>query len=205
MKDKLQPENPVIRFLTRVCDLLMLNFMVDFLCLTIVLMGSVVTSLYSVTLKMVYRESDSVVRPFLRGIRSNVVSSFPATILLFADVFLIALCHEGLHAEALLFSPFLLVGLAAMAVLLTALLSYLFPLIARFENSFSKHLNHAVRLALANLPTTCLLTLVNLLPYLSVAYMPQGGYLLGFWLLMGVAGGAYVNSFYLRRVFDQIS
>lgn len=205
MKDMFQPENPVIQFLSRVCDLMVMNLLLDFLCLTVVLAGSAVTSLYSLTLKMIYREADSVIRPFLHGIRNHVISSFPATILLFTDVFLIAICHEALHSDILLFSPLLLVGLAIMTLILTAILSYLFPLIARFENSFPRHLNNAVRLALANLPTTCLLTLVNLLPYLSVAYIPQSGFLLGFWFLIGTAGGAYVNSFYLRRVFDQIS
>ena len=194
-----------MRFLSRVFDLLMLNLLLDFLCLTIVLIGSVITSLYSLTFKMMYQEEDGVLKPFFRGIRDNIVPSFPATLLLFVDVLLIAVCHEALFAEALLFSPILLIGLVIVALLLTALLSYLFPLIARFENTFPRHLGNAVRLALANLPVTCLVTLVNLLPYLSLVLFPQNGYLIGFWVLIGIAGGVYVNSYYLRGVFEQNS
>ena len=194
-----------MRFLSRVFDLLMLNLLLDFLCLTIVLIGSVITSLYSLTFKMMYQEEDGVLKPFFRGIRDNIVPSFPATLLLFVDVLLIAVCHEALFAEVLLFSPILLIGLVIVALLLTALLSYLFPLIARFENTFPRHLGNAVRLALANLPVTCLVTLVNLLPYLSLVLFPQNGYLIGFWVLIGIAGGVYVNSYYLRGVFEQNS
>ena len=194
-----------MRFLSRVFDLLMLNLLLDFLCLTIVLIGSVITSLYSLSFKMMYQEEDEVLKPFFRGIRDNIVPSFPATLLLFVDVLLIAVCHEALFAEVLLFSPILLIGLVIVALLLTALLSYLFPLIARFENTFPRHLGNAVRLALANLPVTCLVTLVNLLPYLSLVLFPQNGYLIGFWVLIGIAGGVYVNSYYLRGVFEQNS
>ena len=194
-----------MRFLSRVFDLLMLNLLLDFLCLTIVLIGSVITSLYSLTFKMMYQEEDGVLKPFFRGIRDNIVPSFPATLLLFVDVLLIAVCHEALFAEVLLFSPILLIGLVIVALLLTALLSYLFPLIARFENTFPRHLGNAVRLALANLPVTCLVTLVNLLPYLSLVLFPQNGYLIGFWVLIGITGGVYVNSYYLRGVFEQNS
>lgn len=194
-----------MRFLSRVFDLLMLNLLLDFLCLTIVLIGSVITSLYSLSFKMMYQEEDGVLKPFFRGIRDNIVPSFPATLLLFVDVLLIAVCHEALFAEVLLFSPILLIGLVIVALLLTALLSYLFPLIARFENTFPRHLGNAVRLALANLPVTCLVTLVNLLPYLSLVLFPQNGYLIGFWVLIGIAGGVYVNSYYLRGVFEQNS
>ena len=194
-----------MRFLSRVFDLLMLNLLLDFLCLTIVLIGSVITSLYSLSFKMMYQEEDEVLKPFFRGIRDNIVPSFPATLLLFVDVLLIAVCHEALFAEVLLFSPILLIGLVIVALLLTALLSYLFPLIARFENTFPRHLGNAVRLALANLPVTCLVTLINLLPYLSLVLFPQNGYLIGFWVLIGIAGGVYVNSYYLRGVFEQNS
>ena len=88
------------------------------------------------------------------------------------------------------------------AMLLTALLSWLFPLLARFENTFPRHLSNAVLLAVANLPVTFLITLVNLLPLLLALALPQLlGYLAAFWTFIGLAAGAYLNSFYLNRVF----
>ena len=86
---------------------------------------------------------------------------------------------------------------------LTALLSYLFPLLARYENTFLDHLGNAVRLALANLPVTVLVTAVNLLPLLICFWIPSAlGVVFAFWLLFGFAAGAWVNSFYLNRIFE---
>ena len=204
MRDLLSPDSGPMRFLTRVCDLMLLNLMLVCSCLTIVLSGASVTALYSVTLKMVRAEDGGIVKGFLGAVKENFTASTPATVLLFADVMLLAVLRYALYAETLVFSPALFLLLAVITLLLTALLSYLFPLIARFQNTFLRHLENAVRLALANLPVTFLLTLVNLLPLLSVMLFPAlyGG-LAAFWLFIGLAGGAWVNSFYLRRIFDR--
>jgi uncharacterized membrane protein YesL len=121
------------------------------------------------------------------------------------DVTLLAILRAALYAETLLMPPTLFVLLAIIAVFLTALLSWLFPLLARFENTVSRHLNNAVRLSLVNLPVTFLLTAVNLLPLLLCLLIPPSlGVVFAFWLLFGFAAGAWVNSFYLNRIFEAL-
>lgn len=202
----LHPDSRLIRFLTRVCDLLFLNILLLLSCVTVVFSGAAIVSLYAVTLKMIRKEDCPPVKGFLRGLRENFIPSVPAAILLFTDITLIAVLITVLYAEALVVSPPLLVLLTIAAVLLTALLSYLFPLSARFENTFPKHLGNAARLALANLPVTFLLASVNLLPLLVVLFAPSlSGPVIVFWSLLGFSAGAYLNSFYLNRIFGKIS
>ena len=198
------PDSGIVRFLTKVCDLIFLNVIFTLTCCTVVCLGAAVTSLYRTALKL-YRERDCTpVRDFLRNLRSAFTASTPAAILLLADVTLLAVLYRALYAETLLFSPELFVLLCIATTALTALLSYLFPLLACFENSFSAHLGNAVRLALANLPITFFVTTVNLLPFLILIFLPQFfGLLIAIWLLIGSAAGAYVNLFYLRRIFKR--
>ena len=198
-----QPDSLLIRFLTKTCDLLFLNIMFVLSCVTIAFSGAAVTSLYTVTLKMIRGQDYAPVKAFLRALRENFLPSFSATILLFLDMTLLAILRAALYAETLLMPPTLFVLLAIIAVFLTALLSWLFPLLARFENTFSRHLNNAVRLSLVNLPVTFLLTTVNLLPLLLCLLIPPSlGVVFAFWLLFGFAAGAWVNSFYLNRIFE---
>ena len=200
-----QPDSFLIRFLTKTCDLLFLNIMFVLSCVTIVFSGAAVTSLYAVTLKMIRGQDYAPIKDFLRALRENFLPSFPATILLFVDVTLLAILRAALYAETLLMPPTLFVLLAIIAVFLTALLSWLFPLLARFENTFSRHLSNAVRLSLVNLPVTFLLTTVNLLPLLLCLLIPTSlGVVFAFWLLFGFAAGAWVNSFYLNRIFEAL-
>ncbi len=200
-----QPDSFLIRFLTKTCDLLFLNIMFVLSCVTIVFSGAAVTSLYAVTLKMIRGQDYAPVKDFLRALRENFLPSFPAAILLLVDVTLLAILRAALYAETLLMPPALFVLLAIITIFLTALLSWLFPLLARFENAFSRHLNNAVRLALVNLPVTFLLTAVNLLPLLLCLLIPPSlGVVFAFWLLFGFAAGAWVNSFYLNRIFQSL-
>ena len=198
-----QPDSFLIRFLTKVCDLLFLNIVFVLSCATVVFSGAAVTSLYAVMLKMIRGRDYTPIKDFLRALRENFLPSFPAAIMLFVDVTLLAVLRAALYAETLLISPMLFILLTIIAVFLTALLSWLFPLLARFENTFSRHLGNAVRLALANLPVTFLITVVNFLPVLLCLLLPVSmGVVFAFWLLFGFAAGAWVNSFYLNRIFE---
>ena len=88
--------------------------------------------------------------------------------------------------------------------MLAPYLEYLFPLLARYDNTFLRQLGNAGRLALANLPVSCLLLAVNLLPLLVGIFLPAlWAYVVGFMALVGIASGAYINSFYLNRIFGQ--
>ncbi len=194
----------LIRFLTKVCDVLFLNVVFVASCATVVFSGTAAASIYAVALKMIRGEDYEPVKGFLRAARENFLPSVPATILLFADITLIAVLYRLLYAEVLLVSPAVFILLAIGAWLLTALLSYLFPLLARYENTFPKHVGNAARLALANLPVTFFLTAVNLLPLLLGIFFPSAwGLVTAFWLLFGFAMGAYLNSFYLNRIFSR--
>ena len=197
------PDSRLIRFLTRVCDLLFLNIALVLSCCTVIFSGTGVTSLYSITLKMMRGGDCDPIKGFLRGLRENFLTSSFATVLLLGDITLLAVLRGVLYAETLLMPPAVFVLLAILAVFLTALLSYLFPLLARYENTFSHHLSNAARLALANLPVTVLITAVNLLPLLIGLLFPALlGVVFAFWLLFGFAAGAWINSFYLNRIFE---
>lgn len=198
------PDSVLIRFLTRVCDVLLLNLLFIVSCVTVVFSGTGVVALYTVTLKMVRKEDYGPVKGFLRAARENFLPSVPVTILLLTDVTLIAALRRILYGEVPIILPMMFILLVAASIILTALLSYLFPLIARFENTFARHLGNAGRLALADLPVTFLLTTVNLLPLLLGIFFPfMMGFIAAFWLLFGAALGAYLNSFYLDRIFGR--
>ena len=199
------PGGRLIRFLTAVCDLMILNILLAASCVTVVFSGDGVVSLYTVTRRMFRGTEDAPGKSFLRALRGNFIPSVPSTLLLLADVTMIAVLRQVLYAETLLLSPTVFVLLTIIAIFLTALLSYLFPLTARFNNTFVRHLGNAARLAVANLPVTFLITGVNLLPVILPLLFPQMlGIVAAFWLVVGFSAGAWMNSFYLNRIFAQM-
>lgn len=199
----IRPDSLPIRVLTKICDLMLLNLLFILTCATVVFSGTGLAALYAVTLKMVRGKDYAPLKGFVRAARDNFIPSVPATILLFLDGTLIAYLCYVLYADTLLVPPELFALLTIAALLFTAVLSWLFPLLAGFDNTFLHHLTNAAKLALANLPVTCLVTLVNLLPLLLALLFPRLlGQFAAFWLLIGLAAGAFINSFYLSRIFD---
>lgn len=199
----IRPDSLPIRFLSKVCDLIFLNLLFVLSCATLICSGTGLTALYTVTLKMVRGKDYAPLKGFLRAARDSFIPSAPAAVLFLLDVTLIMYLRHVLYADELLLPPELFILLAMAAAALTAVLGWLFPLLAAFDNTFSRHLVNAARLALAHLPVTCLITLVDLLPLLLALLFPAFlGQIAAFWLLIGLAGGAFVNSFYLARIFD---
>ena len=199
------PGGRLIRFLTAVCDLMILNILLVLSCVTVVFSGDGVVSHYTVTLRMFRGTEDSPGKSFLRALRGNFIPSVPSTLLLLADVTMIAVLRRVLYAETLLLSPTVFVLLTIITIFLTALLSYLFPLTARFNNTFVRHLGNAARLAVANLPVTFLITGVNLFPVILPLLLPQLlGIVAAFWLVAGFSVGGWMHSFYLNRIFAQM-
>ena len=205
MERLFSPDNPLIRFLGRVCDLMILSFLFTLSCMLIVPSGAAMTALYTMTLKMVRNEEGETIKGYLTALRNSFLNSAPCAAVLFLEWGMIFVIVYALYAGVLLFLPHVFIILCIVTLVLTSWLSWLFPLQARFENRFSGHCRNAAALSLTQLPVTCLMTLMNLLPMLSVLLFPnRAGELITFWILFGFGGCAFVNSIYLRHVFDRV-
>lgn len=205
MERLFSPDNPVIRFLGRVCDLMILSVLFTLSCMLIVPSGAAMTALYTMTLKMVRNEEGETIKSYFTAFRNSFLNSAPGAAVLFLEWGMIFVIVYALYTGVLLFSPLVFIILCIVTLMLTSWLSWLFPLQARFENRFSGHCRNAAALSLTQLPVTCLMTLVNLLPLLSVLLFPnRAGELITFWILFGFGGCAFVNSIYLRHVFDRV-
>lgn len=199
-----QQNSWLIRFLTKICDLMLLNIIFIFTFITIVFSGAAVVALYTVTLKMIQGKEYSPIKDFLRAVRANFVTSVPVTVFFFIDIMLIAVFCSVLYTESLIISLSAFVLLSISIIFLTALLSYLFPLLACFENTFFRHFCNAGYLAVTNLPVTFFLVVLNLLPLLCVVFCPSVfAYFAAVEQLIGIAAGAFLNSFYLNRIFNR--
>ena len=87
---------------------------------------------------------------------------------------------------------------AGVLLLFTAL--YLFPYIARFENTIKNSIKNAFMISIAQLPYTLLLLLLFALAAAFTLFIDLR--ITGFvWFVIGFSGIAYLNSFLLRRAF----
>ena len=90
-----------------------------------------------------------------------------------------------------------IVGFIVLAVTI-----YIFPLIARYENTLRAALKNAVLISIARLPYTLLMMTVLVA---AIIVSMWNGYIfmiaITIWCFIGVSAVAYINSCILRRVF----
>lgn len=195
-------DSPVMRFLSLLCDLMILNFLCLICCLPIVTAGASVTALYSVTLKMVRGEESYIFKGFFKAFKEN----FKISTIIWVILALIgALIFVDYQAAAAMPGKLQTVFKMMIGVLITfyaMTLTYIFPYIARFENTIFNTVKNSILISILNLPNTILLLSIPVGTAFITLYngttMMYGSL---FWILVGFSTIAYCNSVILRKVF----
>ena len=196
-------DGPVFGFFDRLSDIVILNVVFFICCLPVFTIGASLTALSSITQKMARKEEGYIVRGFFRAFRQNFRQS---------TVIWLIMCFLGL-IFALDFR--ILRGLnggayvsAALGVLLVLSMIYffefiyVFPLLARFDNTLMNTMKNALLLSVKYLPWTVLLTLLAVLPYIALYYYL--GIMIPVLLLGGFSLISLASSCIFKRLFDPL-
>lgn len=197
-------DSPLMRFLTKIADLMVLNILFCVTSIPLITIGASWTALYSVTLKMVRDEEGSVSRSYFRSFCQNFRQATLLWLGVLVVLALLVLDIRVLNGMAGGTAPGLLrVGVEILALLGIMVLQYLFPSLARFEASLADTLKNACMMALAHLPKTALMTAAAVgavwITLINNTTIAVG---LMVWPLIGFALMAFGNSGILRRIFD---
>lgn len=195
-------DGPVMQFLSRLADLFLLNVLFILCCIPLVTIGAANTALYTVALKAARNEESYITRSFFLAFKNNFKIStltwlivFIAGVILWTDFRII----PGMQAPI---RQILQVLTLAFAFLYLITVQYLFPYIARFENTVSGSLKNAFLMAVAHLPYTMLLAAITVLAVMATLYLDFR--IIGFlWLAIGFSGVAYINSIFFRKIFEK--
>lgn len=197
-------DSPLMRFLTKIADLMVLNILFCVTSIPLITIGASWTALYSVTLKMVRDEEGSVSRSYFRSFRQNFRQATLLWLGVLVVLTLLVLDIRVLNGMAEGTAPGLLrVGVEILALLGIMVLQYLFPSLARFEASLADTLKNACMMALAHLPKTALMTTAAVgavwITLINNTTIAVG---LMVWPLIGFSLMAFGNSGILRKIFD---
>ena len=193
-------ENRIVRFLTRVFDLIVLNVLCVLTSLPVVTAGASVTALYSVMLRLVVREEGYIVRDYFEAFRRHFRT---ATIefLIAAAVEALILADWLIAAHMGPVSTVMRVLIGAVQILWTVELIFLFPLTAVSEEGVIRNFRNALRVPVSSLPQAVVVILVTLAAA-AVTILNRTTVMVGavFWTGIGAALLAYVNARPLRAI-----
>lgn len=194
-------ENGFFLFMSRIGDIVFLNLCFLLTCIPVITAGTALTALYTVTLKMAENQEGYVVRSYFKAFKDNFKQGMIVGVVL--ELILAVL---GYDAWVLLASKesYAAAGffITAAALLITlAVMQYLFPLMARYNNSIGTSLRNAGLLAISRLPYTIVLLGLAAVPAVFVLLTP---YAYIYVIFAGVAFGALLQSKLLVNIFSKI-
>lgn len=195
------PDNPVMEFIAKIFDLVILNLIFIFSCVPIITIGASTSALSYVTLKMVRGEDPYIWRNFSKSFRQNfkqgtLVWIFSILIFIFLGMDFYIINSQNTSLFAVVRILLWIVCAVALSVFL-----YVFPVISHFVCTTKQALKNALLMTFGHLPyTLMMLALAGLLLFLCSSSSKLFAMIV---VLSGICGFSVV-SFVYSIMFDRI-
>lgn len=163
MKHLFKPDSGLMILMSRVTDCIFLSMFFLVGCVPVVTIGAASAALYDSVYRGMRQGEKNTWQRFLHVFVTNWKAGIVPSIVYLAAFLALgwAMIQVWNAAVATTISWMLFAGIAFVAVVMMGILSVLFPMLSRFDNSSSALLRNTAVLALGNLPGTVALGVVN--------------------------------------------
>ncbi|MBR4993315.1 MAG: YesL family protein [Lachnospiraceae bacterium] len=192
-------DSPLMRFLSRMGDLMLLNILTAILCLPIITAGAAITALHYVSLKMVRGEEGYIFKDYMRSFKQNFKQATAiwaiglVIILIFVGDYYILLNAENVPQG-------LGMIILAVSIIVFVVSRYIFPVLSHFENTTLKTIKNGVFMSLMAVPKAFCMAILEITPivllYFTVRVMPLV-------LLFGISLPAYLGAMLYNTTFKK--
>lgn len=162
-RNLLKPDSALMITMTRITDCIFLSLFWLLCSIPVITAGASFAALYDASYRALRKNEQNSWQRFFHVFKENWKAGILPTIVFLLACWGLMKAVIGLWnlAVAGTMSWMLFSALAFVAVVLLGILSVLFPMLSRFENSLGALLKNTVFLSLANLPRTTLLGIIN--------------------------------------------
>lgn len=197
-------DSPFMLRAYRVAALILLNILWLVCCLPLVTIGPATVAMNHVIFLYHTHASDELFRPFFRAFRrdffQSILLGIPVTVvsglLFFNGLYIYGNYPDQFHP---LWIPF-----ALMLLITGAVITYGFPMLARYSLTLRQVVNNSLIFFVRNLPGSLAAMSMHLLPVLVWLFLPNQLANFGFfWVLIGGSLVAYINDRKLLAIFEK--
>lgn len=155
-------DSPFMQALGKMADLMWLNILTMICCIPIITIGPSLTAMNYMALKIVRDEECYITRGFFKSFKENFKQGTVIGLLMLLVVAILAGDFYILkHMEL---GKFLQVAVTAVAVLVVFTLMYVFPVLAKFENTIWRTIKNAFLMSIMQFPKTILMVIIYAIP-----------------------------------------
>lgn len=197
-------DSPIMRFLSRLADLMLLNFIFWITCIPVFTIGASWTALSYVTLKMVRNEESYIARGFFKSFKQNFRQ---ATLIWLGYLVVAAIFYMDFRLVSLMdgtMQSVMQVALLVLAILVAVTCVYTFPVLAKFENTIPNTIRNAFLIS-AGAPLRTVIIMVIVAAALILTFFTSTTFAYGLlvWILCGFALIAFINARFFMKSFER--
>ncbi|MCQ2531936.1 MAG: DUF624 domain-containing protein [Saccharofermentans sp.] len=192
--------SPASKFLTSVCNLILVNLIFIITSIPLVTIGASLCGLYKVVFEILNKEEVSVVKDYFKEFKRCFLKASMIWIPMFIILAFFALELYWVLSGMTGTSGWMVVPIVLVAVLIISLAIYYFPLLAIFDNTPKETIVNSILLSVGNFPTTIMVFIIHLVTFIILARGGMFSVILGSLMLFcGFSVIAFICAFFLRK------
>lgn len=199
MRSLLDPESPVLQFITKIVYSVWLNILWLVCCLPIVTIGPATTALFYSCQKMARDEEGYITRSFFHSFKVNLkqgtliglIMTISGAFLVF-DGYVLRRLYKTSPFWAVLTAVFIVACIAWLIVCM-----WIFPLLAHFNNTTGAMFKNAIMLGMRFLLCTALMAVIYIVMALLIIHVMTP------LIIFGMGTCAFFNSLLLNNILIQ--
>ncbi len=194
-------DSPLMQFLTKVANLMIINGLTLLCCLPIVTIGASLTAAHYMCMKMVRNEDGPIVKGYFTSFKESFKQATPVWFILLVIILILFGDYLIIYHSGLTFPYWFKVALAAVAFIGLFEWIMVFPVMGKFINTPLRTLKNALIISIAKFPITLVLIVLNAIPIFLMIYFIQ---VLPLVLLFGITVPAYIGAKMLNKYFKKL-
>lgn len=206
MKGIFDYDSPLVRFLTRVADLMLVSLFCLMGSIPVVTVGASIAAAHKVIYDIHHGEEKGMTKTFFQAFRDNFRNATLGWMLylfVFALLFIYLLMVKARFNGMTALVLYLLLANAAVIVLGNA--CYFFPMLSRYENPLFRHMYNGLLLTVGKLPRTLVMIALQISPLIMYMLSPVLFYrTIIIWLLLGLGAIVFLQQWLLKPVFLEL-
>lgn len=200
MKNFFNLDSPFMVFLSNLTDVVIVNVLCILCCLPIITIGPAITATHYVTLKMVREDSGYVVRNFFKSFKENFKQSTAVWLMFLLISVICFLDQRILQTTGMDEKGIFRMAIGAIYLFICFTVMYAFPLLSYFENTFRQTIKNAMLMSILHIFKTILMAVIYVIPFFLLTLHTT---MIPVFLIIGIAGPAYINSFLWKGIFKK--
>ena len=194
-------DSPLMQFLGKVADLMLLNLITLICCIPVFTVGASLTALNYMSLKIVRGEECYIWKGYFKSFRQNFKQATLIWLIYLFAIIILAGDFYVMQNSGLEFHVALKIVIAVIAFLLLFTGMFVFPVLAKFDNTIKMTMKNAFIMSVLQFPKTILMIILYLvLPVVAILF-PQT---VPIAFLFGLSAPAFVSAMLYNKFFQKL-